>query len=277
MEILGGPFYSVAGAGESHGPAVTTIVMGCPPGQYIRRADVKRSWIVVDPGGTSTERPGTKKIRSYSCRACTKTITTSCWADRNYWRPLMVARSKPKATRKATQPASRLLRSYSRPAKSRAITPSSPAPTGQVRPGHTDLVKFHKSAGYVDVRGGGRSSYRATITDVIGGSIARIVLREKFNTVILSSISQVGPLRADASLSDRFGRSPQPQAESTLVAQTVAQIDASEIPSIDAEFAIRAAELIKDTSQTGDSLGIAVEAVLRSTCRRFWGIRCIKA
>ncbi len=34
MEILGGPLYTVAGAGESHGPAVTTIVFGCPPGQY---------------------------------------------------------------------------------------------------------------------------------------------------------------------------------------------------------------------------------------------------
>ena len=40
-------------------------------------------------------------------------------------------------------------------------------PLGEVRPGHTDLVKFHKSAGFVDVRGGGRSSYRSTISDVI--------------------------------------------------------------------------------------------------------------
>ncbi len=57
--------------------------------------------------------------------------------------------------------------------------------TGEVRPGHTDLVKFHKSAGFVDVRGGGRSSYRATISDVIGGSIARILMQEKFGTVDL--------------------------------------------------------------------------------------------
>ena len=32
MEILGGPLFGVAGAGESHGPAITTIVFGCPPG-----------------------------------------------------------------------------------------------------------------------------------------------------------------------------------------------------------------------------------------------------
>ena len=76
---------------------------------------------------------------------------------------------------------------------------------GEVRPGHTDLVKYHKSQGFVDVRGGGRSSYRSTISDVIGGSIARIFLREHFGTVILSSISQVGELRSDKSLADHFG------------------------------------------------------------------------
>ncbi len=31
-------------------------------------------------------------------------------------------------------------------------------PEGEVRPGHTDLVKYAKSRGFVDYRGGGRSS-----------------------------------------------------------------------------------------------------------------------
>ncbi len=76
--------------------------------------------------------------------------------------------------------------------------------TGEVRPGHTDLVKHHKSRGFVDVRGGGRSSYRSTISDVIGGSIARFFLKEQFGTVILSSIVQVGPLKARRSLAGHF-------------------------------------------------------------------------
>ncbi|MEZ4660330.1 MAG: hypothetical protein R2911_22465 [Caldilineaceae bacterium] len=40
MEILGGPLFGVAGAGESHGPAITTLVFGCPPGLFVtgRRA-----------------------------------------------------------------------------------------------------------------------------------------------------------------------------------------------------------------------------------------------
>ncbi|MEZ4660331.1 MAG: chorismate synthase [Caldilineaceae bacterium] len=71
---------------------------------------------------------------------------------------------------------------------------------GEVRPGHTDLVKYHQSRGFVDVRGGGRSSYRSTISDVIGGSIARLFLHQHFGTVLLSSICQVGPLKAQRSL-----------------------------------------------------------------------------
>src|SRR5690606_2589654 len=79
-------------------------------------------------------------------------------------------------------------------------------PEGEVRPGHTDLVKHYKSQGFVDVRGGGRSSYRSTISDVIGGSIARAFLGQKFGTAILSSICQVGPLRAEKTLSAEIMR-----------------------------------------------------------------------
>src|SRR5512138_2103269 len=41
MEILGGPLFAVAGAGESHGPAITTIVFGCPPGLKLSRRQVQ--------------------------------------------------------------------------------------------------------------------------------------------------------------------------------------------------------------------------------------------
>ena len=54
MEILGGPIFSVAGAGESHGPAVTTIVFGCPAGQRVRRTDLQRY--------LDRRRPGQSKI-----------------------------------------------------------------------------------------------------------------------------------------------------------------------------------------------------------------------
>ncbi len=61
MEILGGPLYTVAGAGESHGPAVTTIVMGCPAGQYLRREKVQAYLDRRRPGGNKHGTPRNEK------------------------------------------------------------------------------------------------------------------------------------------------------------------------------------------------------------------------
>jgi chorismate synthase len=138
-------------------------------------------------------------------------------------------------------------------------------PTGAVRPGHTDLVKYHQSKGFVDVRGGGRSSYRSTISDVIGGSIARIYLQEKFGTVILSSISQVGPLQANVRLSDYVGEWVRANGRQSIPLDQInhlqEQLTTAEIHSLDAHFAQAAGELIKQTRIEGDSLGAAVEVV----------------
>ena len=52
----------------------------------------------------------------------------------------------------------------------------------------TDLVKYHKSSGFVDIRGGGRSSYRATIADVIAGAVARSFLKENLGRLYFRPI-----------------------------------------------------------------------------------------
>jgi chorismate synthase len=138
-------------------------------------------------------------------------------------------------------------------------------PTGEVRPGHTDLVKYHQSKGFVDIRGGGRSSYRSTISDVIGGSIARLFLHEHFGTVILSSICQVGPLNASQSLAAHFEQLIQQTQNQTVslteISRLAAVLEQAEIYSLDVDFAQEAAELIKETRKQGDSIGAAVEVV----------------
>ena len=136
-------------------------------------------------------------------------------------------------------------------------------PQGEVRPGHTDLVKYYQSRGFVDIRGGGRSSYRSTISDVIGGSIARLYLQELFGTRFLSSIVQVGPLKAKRSLQDHFAAliaaSGEPVIPAAAINEVEAHLAAAEIHSLDAKFAQEAAELIKQTRIDGDSLGALVE------------------
>ena len=57
MEILGGPLFGVAGAGESHGPAITTIVFGCPPGLRIARQEIQKYLDRRRPGSSKHGTP----------------------------------------------------------------------------------------------------------------------------------------------------------------------------------------------------------------------------
>lgn len=265
MEILGGPLYTVAGAGESHGPAVTTIVMGCPAGQYLCRQQVQAYLDRRRPGGNKHGTPRNEKD---------KVVFVSGLYQDDHDKLLGGSKLSVEVDGNVFQtegyeegyttgePIAAIVLSTSK--KSGDYTQFSGA-RGEVRPGHTDLVKFHKSAGFVDVRGGGRSSYRSTISDVIGGSLARILMEEKFGTVILSSISQVGPLKATQSLADHFesliGNSDHLQIAAEKIAAVQTRLAEAELYSIDAEFAEQAGELIKETRRQGDSLGAAVEVV----------------
>lgn len=263
MEILGGPLFAVAGAGESHGPAITTIVFGCPPGLYLRASDIQRYLDRRRPGsnrhGTPRREDDTVVLLSGLYQDNLDTLTAgptisvlcgeNCSTTTGYAEGYTTG-----------EPIAAIVLST---AKKSADYAQFSGPTGEVRPGHTDLVKYKKSQGFVDPRGGGRSSYRSTISDVIGGSIARLFLAERFGTVILSSIYQVGELRATRSLASHLeslagagGRVP---AES--LTEVEAAMEAAEIRSIDADFARAAGELIKRTRIEGDSLGAAVEVV----------------
>lgn len=253
MEVLGGPHFAVAGAGESHGPAVTTIIHGCPPGHRIRRLDVQPFLDRRRPGGNKHGTPRNEKDKVVFLSGLyqddhdallggatlTVDVDEQSFATEGFDDGFTTG-----------EPIAAIVLSTSK--KSGDYTQFS-GPTGEVRPGHTDLVKYHQSKGFVDVRGGGRSSYRSTITDVIGGSVARIILRECFGTRIVSSISQVGELKSTRRLADQINSDNMDSIENALAS--------AEIPSIDADFASQAGELIKATRKRGDSLGAAVEIV----------------
>ncbi len=264
MEILGGPLYAVAGAGESHGPAITTIVFGCPPGFLLRAADIQRY--------LDRRRPGSNKHGTPRREEDTVAILSGLY-QQDVAR--LTAGPELRLTSGATQQVTTTYAAgYTTGEPVAAIVLSTAKKStdyaqftgekGEVRPGHTDLVKFHKSLGHVDVRGGGRSSYRSTISDVIGGSIARLLLAELFGAAVFSSIVQVGPLCAARSLAEHLealhyqhgGAIPQ-----AVLADLEAQLTQAEIHTYDAEFARAAGQLIKQTRIDGDSLGAAVEVV----------------
>lgn len=263
MEILGGPLFSVAGAGESHGPGITTIVFGCPPGLFVSREHIQAYLDRRRPGSNRHGTPRNEKDKVLLLAGLYQDdhdVLTAGPAVTAEVDGLTFATTAYQAGYTTGEPISALVLS--------AATKSGHydqflGPTGAVRPGHTDLVKYHKARGHVDVRGGGRSSYRSTISDVIGGSIARIFLQETFGTVFLSSISQVGALKAQHSLSEHFGRLLQDGRSVTTdqIEQVQQQLTRAEIHSLDAEFAAAAGELIKQTRIDGDSIGAVVEVV----------------
>jgi len=266
MEILGGPLFGVAGAGESHGPAITTIVFGCPPGLKVSRQEIQQY--------LDRRRPGSSKHGTPRSEGDKVVLLSGLYAegelDTLLSGPDIEIRVDGQEYQTETyeegfstgEPIAAIVLSTSK--KSHHYEQFA-GPTGQVRPGHTDLVKYHKSKGFVDIRGGGRSSYRSTISDVIGGSIARIFLSEHFDTVILSAICQVGPLKAQRRLSDRVEqmtiRASGQKISLTEIENIEDELSAAEIHTLDADFAGEATELIKEARKDGDSLGAAVEVV----------------
>lgn len=294
MEILGGPLFAVAGAGESHGPGITTIVFGCPPGLKISRQQVQKY--------LDRRRPGSNKHGTPRHEDDLVVFLSGLYdgkdLDSLLSGPDLAVQVEGKETRTQTyeagyttgEPIAALVLSA---AKKSGDYAQFSGPTGEVRPGHTDLVKYYQSKGFVDIRGGGRSSYRSTISDVIGGSIARLFLAEHFGTVILSSICQVGPLQARVSLAEHLeelvrrggeeargeeaGKQGSRGAEGNNLAEIVNRkseivnrdevrrveeiLENAEIYSFDPDFARKAGQLIKETRIQGDSIGAAIEVV----------------
>ncbi len=270
MEILGGPLFAVAGAGESHGPAITTIVFGCPPGLKIERQAVQRYLNRRRPGGNKHGTP-----RHEADQVVFLSGLYSANLDELLAGPPVSITVDGNAGQTGSydsgfttgEPIAALVLST---AQKSGHYQQFAGPTGEVRPGHTDLVKFYQSQGFVDGRGGGRSSYRSTISDVIGGSIARLYLQAQFGVVILSSICQVGPLQARQSLADYIEQQmwAQNPPDQTPVPFDLAELErletaihTAEIPALDTDFANEAAELIKQTRIEGDSMGAVVEVV----------------
>ena len=265
METLGGSLFAVAGAGESHGPAITTIVFGCPPGLELSRESIQ-SYL-------DRRRPGSNKLGTPR-RESDKLILLSGVYNEDVDQllgPEVTTHVSGEATSSPSyeagmttgEPIAALVLSA---AKRSADYDQLAGPRGEVRPGHTDLVKHFKAQGFEDPRGGGRSSFRSTISDVVGGSVARLFLASTFGTVFLSTIYRVGSLEASVRLSERVEELVSASEEggkltTAQVGELEDQLAAADLYSLDAEFATRAKELITQTRKAGDSIGAAIEIV----------------
>ncbi len=257
MEILGGPLFAVAGAGESHGPGISTITFGCPAGVRIDRDQIQHY--------LNRRRPGSNKHGTPRNEADQVVLTSGIFDDRDH-DSMLAGPAISIGESGSTIPTYSAGFATGEPIAAFVGTASSKSShyqqfagtKGEVRPGHTDLVKHHQSKGFVDYRGGGRSSYRSAISDVVGGSIARAFLTETFGTRFIANIVQVGPLKSNKHLSAIFDSH---DVTAKDIDEFEATLAAAEINTIDSEFAGSAASLIMQTRKNGDSLGGVVEVV----------------
>ena len=264
MEVLGGPLFGVAGAGESHGPAIVATVFGCPPGLWVERAQIQHY--------LDRRRPGSNKLGTPRREDDQVALLSGLYSedhDQLLSGPALHLHLDEDATPVYTYEAGfttgePIAAAVLSAAKRSGDYKQFAGPQGHVRPGHTDLVKHYKSRGFVDVRGGGRSSYRSTISDVIGGTIARLYLAEHFGTAIFSSICQVGPLETGISLAARVAELAEADGQHLSPATCAAlesDLERGPLRAVDADFAHQAAELIAKTRKEQDSVGAALEVV----------------
>lgn len=257
MEILGGPIFGVAGGGESHGPGVSTIVFGCPPGILIRRSEIQ--------GFLDRRRPGSSKLGTP--RRETDRVLLLSGIFQEELEPLL--KGPPLSVNDDSVPTYDEGFSTGEPISALVLTAGSKSqhyeqfagPRGEVRPGHTDLLKYHQSRGFTDYRGGGRSSYRSTISDVVGGSIARIFLREAFGTDFLSAVTRVGDLETGHFLETKLGFLESGENVAERLQQIREQLAKNSVPTLDPKFARVASDLIQEVRKQGDSIGAQLEVV----------------
>jgi chorismate synthase len=113
------------------------------------------------------------------------------------------------------------------------------------RPGHADATAKAKYGGFNDYRGGGRFSGRITASFVMGGAVAKKLLRETLGIEILAYTSELGGLRAEGFSLDDARRNRY----------------TNEVRSPDPAIAEAMRKKVIETRGRGDSLGGVVECV----------------
>jgi chorismate synthase len=157
-----GKLFTVATAGESHGPAYVAIVDGCPPGMELSEADLQPDLDRRKPGKSRhvTQRREDDAVKILSGVYEGKTTGT---------------------------PIGLLIENTDQRSQDYAKIGD------RFRPGHADYT-YQQKYGLRDPRGGGRASARETAMRVAAGAIAKKWLRLKYGVQIRGYLAQLGPI-----------------------------------------------------------------------------------
>ena len=211
-----GKIFRVTTFGESHGGAVGVILDGCPPKLKIN--------IDLIQNELDRRRPGQSKITT----------------PRNEDDKLEILSGLKEGITLGT-PIAMLVRNKDQ-------RPGDYSNLEQVfRPSHADGT-YHLKYGIQAGSGGGRASARETIGRVAAGSIAKQLLKNLFNTEILSWVKRIHDIDSKVNKNKL----------------TLSKIDSNIVRCPDDKVAAKMIKRIKELQQDGDSCGGVIECLVKN-------------
>lgn len=207
-----GKVFSITSFGSSHGKALGAVVDGCPANLELCEEDIQIE--------LNKRRPGTSAITTSRQEGDKIEILSGIFEGKTDGTPIAGI-------------------VYNTNQKSKDYSNIKDTP----RPGHGDFCWMEKY-GIYDYNGGGRGSGRTTISHVIGGAIAKKLLKTK-GIEIISHIVQIGDIKA----------------ENIDYENLKENIEKNNVKCGDLETAKIMEELILAKKQEGDSVGGIVETI----------------
>jgi chorismate synthase len=176
-----GQYFRIHTFGESHGEALGVVIDGCPAGV---------SW---DQGllvkNLMRRRPGQSQIVSSRNETEDVRILSGVYQGQTLGTPIA-------------------LTVFNQDARSQDYVNDHGEKTFNPRSGHADDM-WSAKFGHSDFRGGGRSSGRETISRVMAGSVAQMLVRQlQPETEVLSFVETIGSINLDKNELIEFGKNP---------------------------------------------------------------------
>ena len=189
-----GTLFRVTNFGESHGPAIGSVVDGCPPGLELSAEDIQPD--------LDRRRPGTSRHVTQRAEEDRVEILSGVFEGKTTGTPIAL-----------------LIRNTDQRSKDYANL------VNTFRPGHADYTYLHKY-GFRDPRGGGRASARLTAPSVAAAAIAKKWLKLQHGTTFVAHMTQIGEIVIPFEGLDHIAHNPFFAANASDIARIEAYIDA---------------------------------------------------